>query len=184
MAHRRFVRTGRARSKKVWGVSNDGTRGAPIFSTLDPGSAGLSGSPKDFFFGPEALDNTILRIRGAWNVAAQNIGIGELIQVSMGIGVVTEQAGAVLGSATPNPVDQGDWDGWMYHSTLIIAGNDTVTQPNANVGYTQVDIDSKAMRKVQQGDGYFVSFQAFNISAVGVPFLDIAAWWRILFKVN
>ena len=94
---------------------------------------------------------------------------------ALGIGVVTSDAFAVGVTAVPNPVDDADWDGWMWHQFVSVH---TITATiadgvNAQGVYARVPIDTKAMRKIPLNETVFLSLQvAEAISATMEVFAD------------
>jgi len=101
---------------------------------------------------------------------------------AIGIGVVTDDAFGVGVSAVPDPLDEMEWDGWLWHSFFDIH---TAASPlddgvnAATVGW-QKDIDSKAMRKLNLGDTIFaIAEVTMGGTAVMQLFLDT----RVLLKL-
>jgi len=107
---------------------------------------------------------------------------------AFGIGVATTAAVTAGAASVPNPLDEQDWDGWIYWRALqLIApgviSNAASTDTSGIGGFTAVqniEIDSKAMRKLRVGDSIYGSLQVVeNPTAV----LEWAIDTRILVKL-
>ncbi len=94
---------------------------------------------------------TIVRIRGsvqAFLTTASAAGDG--FHCAMGIALVTSQAFAAGVASLPHPIDESDWDGWMYHrffdlhsAFATLVGGFVVNDQSS----IQFEVDTKAMRK-------------------------------------
>ena len=123
---------------------------------------------------------TLVRTRG--ELVLQLTGTGSItdgFDGAVGVGIVTSEAFAVGQTAMPDPLDDSDWDGWLWHQFYHYKGGLTlsstlVTSPRI------YQIDSKAMRKVDQGDTIFC-----NIAAVetNVASMQVGVDSRCLFKL-
>ncbi len=189
---RRFVSRPRGRGSKkptAWITTIENA------VTDDPGTnfvelvsgTGIGYSTGVFFpGGVQTTDFTVLRTRGVWKVAPQTeLDAGDAFQVSMGVGVVTEQAAALGG--VPAPGQNSDWDGWFIHRTyeLIGQGNGGGTSVNPEAVINQLEIDSKGMRKIETGDVLFTAFQIYNLNAVVAPVTISSSFFaRFLLKIN
>jgi len=157
MTHfRRPIRSG-SRSMKTW----LGQALPAQISDLTP-TTGLFSAGNKFFGGPFTEDVTILRTRGSWGVqitGSSATASGEAYSVAMGVGLTTEEA--ALAGAFPFPYDNPDWDGWFIYQTMALRPYSSEAVANAIGFHGEMEIDSKAMRKIQSGMVLALSFQMF-----------------------
>jgi len=77
---------------------------------------------------------------------------------AVGIGLVNAAGAAVGVTGIPGPVTDSNWDGWLYHRYFQFS-----TQVATAVGFStsshEIEIDSKAMRKVKSDDALFMMFE-------------------------
>jgi len=103
-------------------------------------------------FTPIMGGETVIRTRGMLGWLSDQATVDEEQFGAFGIAVVSEQAATVGATAVPHPVTDAAWGGWLYHtyffSKLEFAD---ATGVNPNIMHTMA-IDSKAMRKVDEGD--------------------------------
>jgi len=99
---------------------------------------------------------------------------GDGMSLAFGIGITTGDAFAA--GAIPDPYQEADWDGWLYHSFL------PMITPSTAFAFMPVEIDSKAMRKFQASDVIFGCVEAseFNDGATVI----VCAETRILLKLS
>ncbi len=91
---------------------------------------------------------TIVRIRGEMYVSSDQSAAAENQLVAWGTCVVSDQASAIGVTAIPTPITDSDSDLWfMYQVAINAVGAGDVN----NIRGHQVSIDSKAMRKVEEG---------------------------------
>jgi len=121
------------------------------------------------------LPFTIMRIRGYLFVVSDQVAANEDFIGALGMAVVGDQATALGVTALPDPVNEGDSDLWFVHR--YFAGNNTVAIGNSVV---QMDLDSKAMRKVEQGQDFFSILR--NASAT--TGFDFWLSFRMLIKIH
>ncbi len=119
---------------------------------------------------------TIVRTRGELSVIPTDPSVNVKIVGALGMCIVSDQAFAAGAGSIPGPITNGDWDGWFvwvpFHSNL-----DITTDIGRVLAQVNVPFDSKAMRKVTDGDTVVVMVE----SQVGA--LSIAATFRMLFKL-
>ena len=93
--------------------------------------------------------------------------------------VVTDQAAAIGVTAVPTPITDQASDNWFlwepWAQGFVVATNIGIQSQ----GFTRYDFDSKAMRKVDDGDTAVVVMQ--NNAAVGLEFLMM---FRMLLKLH
>ena len=101
---------------------------------------------------------------------------------AVGLGKVSEQAAGVGVTAVPSPMDEENWDGWLWHSYFDIrAITATIADGvNAGIAYQRLVIDSKAMRKVDSAD---VIVGAISVVESGTATMEMNADSRQLIKV-
>ena len=94
---------------------------------------------------------TIVRIWGSLSAFLTTASAaGDGFHCAMGIGLVTDQAFAAGVASLPTPLDESDWDGWMYHRFFDVhTPFATLTESGVVNGVTAIEfeVDTKAMRK-------------------------------------
>jgi len=124
--------------------------------------------------------NTVARTRGyIANILTTATNAGDGFEWGYGICVVSGDAFGVGITAVPKPIDDMDWNGWLWHQLGGVFAPVVATIGGVNA-VQQIVIDSKAMRKVGINDvltliGQFVE--------VGTATLEIHADTRMLFKL-
>ena len=171
MARRRgFTQTVRVRKSRDWGLgpgSEDGTAITATGSTL----IGAGVAP----LGAQEL--TVARIRGLltaniFSTAANGDGFFG----AFGIGKVPVTAFAAGIGSVPTPITEIDWDGWLYH-TFIDVRRGAASLTNG-MGFQRVEIDSKAMRKL---DSQEVIYGVLEVKEVGTVEMRVFFNTRALF---
>jgi len=97
---------------------------------------------------------TIVRVRGEMGFFLRSLtALGDGFRVACGLCLVTDQAFAIGSTAVPGPISELDWDGWLWHRFFDIRGVTATIADGVNAGAVQlrVPIDSKAMRKWDEG---------------------------------
>ena len=95
---------------------------------------------------------TLARIRGQLNYFLHSgTALGDGFQGAFGICIVPENAFGVGVTAVPTPIADVNWDGWMYHH--FISSHIGVTNNADGSAQAQVEVDTKAMRKLKNTDG-------------------------------
>ena len=99
---------------------------------------------------------------------------------AFGICVVTNDAFAIGVTAVPTPLDDVDWDGWLWHTLFVLHLPAAFAATDGVVAVKDIEIDSKAMRKIGINDtialvGEFVE--------VPVSIMSVRADTRILAKL-
>ena len=95
---------------------------------------------------------------------------------AIGIGKVTSSAFSIGVTAVPMPIDEVFWDGWLYHQFFSIHSS----LSNARTGIS-IDIDSKAMRKLQGEETIYAAIQVIEI---GVATMNVHLDTRMLFILS
>jgi len=144
------------------------------YSTLGGASVVIDSSFTTGINAPE----TVVRIRGAFNVLSDQVAAGEQPFGAVGICVVSDQAFAAGVASVPTPMAEADSDLWFLHQfwscPFSLAGASGIS----NVSEEYV-LDSKAMRKVTP-DATLIVVVENAASGVGV-FYNLN--FRMLFKV-
>jgi len=124
---------------------------------------------------------TIVRTHLTAHLQSDQGAASELQVAALGLAVVTDQAAAAGVGSVPTPVTDDDSDNWFVHKYMI--SNFTFA---SGVGFgeglsagTLFEIDSKAMRKVNDGDDIVVVGEVDAVAGSGV-ILTIAG--RLLIK--
>ena len=125
---------------------------------------------------------TIVRTRGLLSfslglaTAAQDGFLG-----AFGLCIVNENAGGIGVTAVPTPITDLGWDGWFYHTFFDIRSG--VVSSSSNPGpkdQHQIQVDSKAMRKIDLGD---IIFAVIEVVETGTATMDMSFNSRILLKI-
>ncbi len=107
---------------------------------------------------------TIVRTRGLFQVSSDQAATTEEYNASVGSAVVSDQASAIGITAIPTPETDRSSDLWFVYET--IAGNFTVSSAIGlfEAGHERV-IDSKAMRKVEDGEDFVTVIETSVVSS-------------------
>jgi len=120
---------------------------------------------------------TLARIRGAFSFNMESGGTGERMTGAFGIGIVTASAFAIGITAMPAPIDDQDWDGWLFWRPVQIQAVATLAEDQA-FGSTrsEFEVDTRAMRKMQNDDTIYGALQVVeNGTVVANAFFDSRA---------
>ena len=108
---------------------------------------------------------TVVRIRGELmlQLLTSSAAAGGF-SGAFGIGKATLDATGIGVSALPNPIDDEDWDGWLYHryyalrsaGVIVLADADAANSVTSSL---RLEVDSKAMRKLPENEALFASIQ-------------------------
>jgi len=168
VANRRFGRQGgfargdRRRTGWSLGPSGDFTRSV-IGSTLFPVTS------------TSVLDGiTLVRMRGWVDVRVTSVAAAtDFMTGAVGIAKFSQNAAAAGISSLEVPVDDMDWDGWIWHSFFKVGG-----LANNGFGFQRLEVDSKAMRKFGEGDAIVGVLQVDEEN--GTVVLDAGMHTRVL----
>ena len=101
---------------------------------------------------------TVVRIRGVVELALTlATAVGDGFAGAIGIGKVSGPAFAIGATAVPMPIDEIEWEGWMWHQFFSIHATKSTPTEKAP---TVIEIDSKAMRKFDSQETMFCAIQA------------------------
>ena len=177
MAHRRgsrFPTRSGQRRQTSWGVGPQDVDGGFSASGSSLWSSGII---------PLVEGLTIVRIRGVVKVTNATAGVAlDGFFGAHGMCIVTNEAFAVGITAVPTPLDDEDWDGWMWHSYFDVRAPTATFADGVNAGaiYSNIEIDSKSMRKIP--DGYTL-VGVTEVVESGTATCEVQSQTRILFKL-
>jgi len=124
---------------------------------------------------------TLIRTRGSFQCHLTSAsGAGDGFHCALGLCVINENAFAVGATAVMDPIADVDWDGWFYHQFFDVhAASTTITNTGGNA-QVRIDIDSKGMRKMGEGD---VVVGILESSEEGTAAAEFWFDTRLLFKL-
>ena len=114
-----------------------------------------------FILSNPPLGETILRTRIRLDVTSDQAAAAEFMVGAFGLIVVTDRAIASGAAAIPGPATDGGDDGWFVHQSI------NQSHALAGGGVRTYDIDSKAMRKVEDGGEIAIMVQNAGLAASG-----------------
>ena len=119
---------------------------------------------------------TIVRTRGYVELVSNGAAaVGDGFTGAVGIGVVTEPAFTAGIVSMPTPVTDIFWEGWMWHQMFSFRSG------NIDQDLRQwFEIDSKAMRRINDGE---VIFMAIEVTEIGTAVLEFTGGCRQLWKL-
>ena len=79
---------------------------------------------------------------------------------AFGIGLATAAAVAAGAASVPTPITEQAWDGWLYWMPIQLAVQGTTTFEA--VSYQLIDVDTKAMRKLNEEDAIYAMVEIEN----------------------
>ena len=172
---RGFPRPGRTRRSVLWGQGPQEVDGAFTVSNTAIWSAGITTALGEI---------TVVRTRGHVQAILTAAGSpGDGYRGVHGIAVVSDQAFGIGLTAVPNPIDESDWDGWLWHSFFdiwLVMGT-IADGANAFGAVSRIDIDSKAMRKWGSNQTIMGITQVVES---GVATMEVFADTRMLAKLG
>ena len=119
---------------------------------------------------------TLVRLRGVLEAFLSTAGsIADGFACAVGVGIINEDAFAIGATTIMDPLGDAEWDGWLYHRFFNLhAITATLADGvNANSAYVQIEVDSKAMRKLTDGDVVFAALETVEDGvATGEVFFD------------
>ncbi len=147
-------RSGVMRRESLWAAI------LPVANTLAAGSTAVLSS----VLGAGALNLrpfTIVRTRGFLHVRSDSTVAAEFFHAALGFAVVSDQASAVGVTAVPTPDTERSSDLWFLFAE---GGGNGFTAVNEVSGQYWEDFDSKAMRKVEDGQDMVIVKETSSIS--------------------
>ncbi len=137
------LRGGRNVRETVWGGTTETRNGLAAANT-----AALSNSLNAAALALRPF--TVIRTRLHWSLESDQTAASEDFQAAIGMAVVSDQASAVGITAVPTPFTDLASDLWLLYDMMFGSLIVTSAIGSFESRYTK-DIDSKAMRKVEDG---------------------------------
>ena len=107
---------------------------------------------------------TIVRTRGVWQTGSDQLAASELYETSLGMCVVSDQALAIGITAVPTPEEDRESDLWFVYETRL-GQFDFISLIGFESQMDQTPFESKAMRKVEDGQDVILVVQNSSTSA-------------------
>ena len=170
-------RSGGTRRKTQWngtavsavGFQSVGTSSKVIVAEITAAGFAVIGTPL-----------TLIWTRGQFAFWSDQIAGSEDQIGAFGIAIVSEQARAAGAASVLGPQINSDWDGWLFWHA-ITARMEFISAVGLEPHFaTVVEIDSKAMRKVEDNMGMVIVAENASASTV----FDLAINIRTLFKLH
>jgi len=164
------MRAVRPRRSTEWGGFNLDFEASPIDTTL---FYSVFTATQLLDFENPTVIRTHMRALAILSNASAEANVHE--QLAIGIGVAPQEA--IDAGALPPPLTNVSWGGWLLWWVAHLA-HEHLDQGTSFVGQRD-DVDSRAMRKIQEGDGVFLGVQtpSTNLTTVNYSFTG-----RMLFK--
>ena len=122
---------------------------------------------------------TVIRTRGWVAVWSDQAAAFEVPFGGLGMAVVSDQAAAIGVTAVPTPITDEGSDLWFQYQHFICSGaGQAASQSNSGQIFP---FDSKAMRKVEDGQDIVVTLE--NAAAAGIGLLYVVKF-RMLLKLH
>ena len=99
---------------------------------------------------------TIVRTRGMFSIASDQISATETQIGAFGIALVNDVARALGVTGIPGPATDTLWDGWFVHRFFAQRMQFASSSGFDGRGATEYEVDSKAMRKFESDQGLVV----------------------------
>ena len=151
------------RRRTGWSIGPGQVDGAAI--TFTASAKGLIGAGA----ASVADGQTVVRIRGEFLAYLTGVtAVNDGYLCALGIGIASEDAFMDIGvTALMDPISDVDWDGWLYHRYFSIHATSTLTGvaaedldfANVVAAAVRFEIDTKAMRKIPEGDVLYMILQ-------------------------
>ena len=131
-------------------------------------------------FTPVTGGETVIRTRGIFTIASDQSSANELQIGALGICVVSDIAAAAGVASIPGPATNAAWGGWMVHQ-YFARFYEVITAVGVAADFgTSFEVDSKAMRKVDENDRLVVVVEN-SASAHGIEIMES---FRFLSKLH
>ena len=152
---------------------------------LDAGGS-LSATGKTLWSSSVSLasgSGTIIRTRGAGRFLLKTAAAaGDGFLIAVGLGLFTSDALAAGVASLPGPQSDIDWDGWFWHQVAVVQSVTATIADGVNAASAtfQYEVDSKAMRKWDQGA--MILAGVIEVTELGTASMEHNADTRILLK--
>ena len=168
-----ILRGGRMRRETLWGQT------ASVLQTLAVAQTAILTNSLNAA-GLALRPFTVIRVRGRVIVRSDQTAGSEDQSVAVGFAVVSDQASAIGVTAVPTPITDGGSDLWLMYqmvkSSLIVGSDSAIAQ------VSDVDVDSRAMRKVEEGQDLIAVVES-DTSGVTAGLL-VGTGYRFLIKLH
>ena len=134
---------------------------------------------------------TLVRTRGEFTAFLRtSTAAGDGYHGAFGIGVATLAAVTAGVLSVPTPLTEEDWDGWLYHRYFgIFSGGPLATATaaqqtdlvNPMSAAIRLEVDSKAMRKLETEMALFAAIEVVELGAAGI--MEFSFNCRMLVKL-
>ncbi len=181
MAHRRFGRVAAGsrvpRRSTEWGASADVTAVTALGGATTLIAQTFTGA---ILQTAGLLPSTVVRVRGELYIQSDQPTAAERPFGALGFAVVSDEAATAGAASVPGPITNAQsekffvWQPWQ--SAAIVDSAAVAIQP-----MYRFEFDSKAMRKIQNGDAIVVMMENGALAGIGAQFI---LQFRILFKLH
>ncbi len=166
---------GAARRRTGWSVGP----GAQTPTTISGSAVTILGS------GATSLidGQTLVRTRGHFDAfLTAATGANDGFSGAFALGIINEDAFAIGATTIMDPVADSDWEGWFFHRFFVAAQLTSTLADGVNAVMASVrfDVDSKAMRKLAEGDVLFACMETLEL---GTAVMEVHVDTRVLTKL-
>ena len=126
------------------------------------------------------LPSTVVRVRGELYVQSDQAAVAERPFGALGFAVVSDEAAVAGAASVPGPITNAQsekffvWQPWQ--AAAVVDSANVAIQP-----MERFEFDSKAMRKIQNGDAIVVMMENGALAGIGAQFI---LQFRLLFKLH
>ena len=170
---RPFVRSQRRKTSWTVGPSS-GADGES--QEITASSSVLATSAIEFLFDGD----TLVRTRGEFVASlVLSSAVANGYNGAFAIGLATLQAVTAGVASLPTPIDEQEWDGWLYHRYFSLISGGAIAsataaqqadQVNGTLAALRLEVDSKAMRKVKTDMALFAIIQVIETGTATMRF--------------
>ena len=123
---------------------------------------------------------TLVRLRGVLDLRLTAADAGDVgFTWAFGVGKVANDAFLAGVAAIPDPFDDIEWPGWIYHNMGTLMAPQEVLDLN-QVPAFRLEVDSKSMRKLRLNEVLFAAIQVSERATAQIRALFVS---RTLFKL-
>ena len=125
---------------------------------------------------------TVIRTRGAFELTLKSVdATASHMTGAVGIGIATPEAFAIGVTAVATPITESAWDGWMWWQAFSMkAASTSATFATGGSASLRLEVDSKAMRKLDLADTIYAAVEVVEVGAV---VMTVAFDSRVLVKL-
>ena len=127
---------------------------------------------------PVVQGETVVRTRGFINVRSDQTGSAEDGPGALGFAILNDESVAAAGASVPVPYTSQDSELWFVHQYFDWSMQ-TLAAEVAQVPYQRYDFDSKAMRKIEQGQTLAVIVENGSVTYGMEYFLHFATLFKV-----